>query len=242
MGRADSACADEPEADALAAVVARSGVALRAWSLAVSFLGDCIVPRGGDVGMATITEVLSAFGIDPGVVRTSMSRLASDGWVTRQKVGRLSFYALTPVALANSEAAARRIYAGRHPHDPCRWRVYLAGGLPKPEQVRLRAALRRRGAADLGPQVHLLPAADGLPDQGGAIALEADPLPAEEARRLVERAFDLAALEDDYRRFAAAFAPLRESIGAGGSPSASRRSPCACSSSIASAALSCAIR
>ena len=216
MGRGHSAGVSEPESDALADVVARSGLALRAWSLAVSFLGDCIVPRGGDVGMATITEVLSAFGIDPGVTRTAMSRLASDGWVKRQKVGRLSFYSLTPAALAESEAATRRIYAARHPHDPCSWRVYLGGGLPKPEQARLRDAVRGRGAADLGAQVYLLPAADDLPDPGRSIALKADPLPPAEARRLVERAFDLAALEDDYRRFTAAFAALRETSSAGG--------------------------
>lgn len=215
MGRGHSTGVSEPERDALADVVGRSGVALRAWSLAVSFLGDCIVPRGGDVGMATIAEVLSAFGIDPGVVRTSMSRLASDGWVKRQKVGRLSFYSLTPAALAESEAATRRIYAARHPQDPCSWRVYLGGGLPKLEQARLRDVVRGRGAADLGAQVYLLPAADDLPDPGRGIALKANPLPADEARLLVERAFDLAALDEDYVRFAAAFAPLRKILSAG---------------------------
>src|SRR5271157_5089246 len=149
MGRSDPAGLNEPESDAVTAVVARSGVALRAWSLAVSFLGDCIVPRGGDVGMATITEVLAAFGVDSGVTRTSMSRLASDGWVARQKVGRNSFYALTPLALAASETASRRIYAPRHPEAPCGWRVVYAGGLGKSEQARLKAALARRGAAEL---------------------------------------------------------------------------------------------
>jgi len=215
MARGDGTGESEPESDALAAVLARSGWALRAWSLAVSFLGDCIVPRGGDVGMATITEVLSAFGIDSGVIRTSMSRLAGDGWVRRQKVGRLSFYSLTPIALAESEAATRRIYAAGHPQDPCTWRVYLGAGLSKPEQGRLRAALRRRGAADLGAQVHLLPVAEDLPDPGGAIALTADPLPEAEARLLVRRVFDLAALEEDYRRFVTAFAPLREALQVG---------------------------
>ena len=193
-------------------IVARSGVVLRPWSIAVSFLGDCIVPRGGDVGMSSITEVLAAFGIDPGAARTSMSRLAGDGWVTRQKVGRKSFYSLTPVALAESAAASRRIYA-RHPQDSSPWRVYLAGGLPKPYQARLRATLLRRGAADLGAHVYLLPAANDLPEPGRAIALKAVPLPPDAARLLVERAFDLAVLKQDYRRFVAAFAPLRESLG-----------------------------
>src|SRR5260370_35796314 len=177
--------------DALAAVVARAGPAnFRAWSIAVSFLGDCVVPRAGDVGMATITQVLAAFGIDPGVTRPSMSRLAGEGWVTRQKVGRNSFYSLTPVALAASQAASRGIYAAQHPQDPCSWRVYLGGGLPQPEQTRLRNALRRRGAAELGSPVCLLPAGQGSRPGfarglgqfvgrglGGAIRLTAEPLP-----------------------------------------------------------------
>jgi phenylacetic acid degradation operon negative regulatory protein len=218
MGRGDSAGVNEPESDALAGAVARSGAPPRVWSLAVSFLGDCIVPRGGEVGMATITEVLAAFGIDPGAARTAMSRLANDGWVTRQKVGRLSFYALTPVALAESEAASRRIYAARHPQAACSWRVYLGRGLPKPDQARLRARLGRRGAADFGGHVYLVPAGEDSPEPGQAIALMADPLPEAEARRLVERAFDLRALDADYARFAAAFAPVRESLETGRKP------------------------
>jgi phenylacetic acid degradation operon negative regulatory protein len=218
MGRGDSAGVNKPERSALAAAVARSGVPLRAWSLAVSFLGDCIVPRGGDVGMATITDVLAAFGIDPGAARTAMSRLAGDGWVTRQKVGRLSFYALTPVALAESEAASRRIYAARHPQAPSSWRAYLGRGLPKPDQAGLRVRLGRRGAADLGGHVYLLPAGEDPPEPGQAITLIAEPLPEAEARRLVERAFDLRALEADYARFAAAFAPPRESLERGRKP------------------------
>ncbi len=215
MGRVDSADNEAADGGELSGVVVRGGGPLRAWSLAVSFLGDCIVPRGGDVGMATITAVLGAFGIEPGVTRTSMSRLAGDGWVTRQKVGRNSFYSLTPIALAESEAATRRIYAARHPQDPCSWRVYLGGGLPKREQARLRAALRRRAAADLGGQVYLLPAGDDPRDAGHAIALNADPLPEADARLLVERAFDRAALAEDYAQFVAAFGPVRENLAAG---------------------------
>ncbi len=172
-----------------------------------------------------------------------MSRLAGDGWVTRQKVGRNSFYALTPVALAELEAGARRIYAARHPQDPCSWRVTFGGGLPKPEQARLRAALRRRGAADLGAHVYLLPAGEDPRDASRAIALRADPLPDAEARRLVERAFDLAALGQDYARFHRRFrARAGEVLARAGSWSASTRWPCASWSSTASEELCCATR
>ncbi len=200
------------ETAALESAVARLGEGLRAWSLAVSFLGDCIVPRGGEVGVAAISQVLAAFGVDAGVTRTSMSRLASDGWVARQKVGRNSFYALTPLALAASETASRRIYAARHPEAPCGWRIVYAGGLDRSEQTSLRTALKRRGAAELAPQTYCLPSGDEPLDASGAIAMTSEPLSEGEARLLVARAFDLAALEQDYGRFVAAFAPVRESL------------------------------
>ena len=200
---------------ALEGAVERLGAGLRAWSLAVSFLGDCIVPRGGEVGVATIAEVLAAFGVDPGVTRTSLSRLASDGWVARQKVGRKSFYALTPRALAATETASRRIYAARHPESPCGWRIVYAGGLGKSEQASLRSALRWRGAAEFAPQAYLLPAGDDPPDVSAAIAMAAEPLPEPDARLLVARAFDLAALGEDYARFVEAFAPVRERLETG---------------------------
>jgi phenylacetic acid degradation operon negative regulatory protein len=202
----------------LAAAIDRLGGALRAWSLAVSFLGDCILPRGSDVGMAAIIAVLAALGIEPGVTRTAMSRLASDGWVNRQRVGRYSFYSLTPIALSESEPASRRIYAARHPEDPCAWRVYLAAGLSRTEQAHLRSVLRRRGAAELGSRVFVMPAGEEPRDLPPAIALTAAPLPDREARLLVERAFDLAALTDDYAKFTAAFATVASSLKAGGKP------------------------
>jgi phenylacetic acid degradation operon negative regulatory protein len=199
---------------ALADAVRRVG-GLRASSLAVSFLGDCIVPRGGEVGVATISELLAAFGVDNGAARTAMSRLASDRWVTRQKVGRNSFYALTPTALAASERASRRIYAARHPEAPCGWRILYAGGLRKDEQARVKTALRRRGAAELASHAYLLPDGDDSPDACGAIAMTAAALPDAEARLLVARAYDLAALEADYATFSAAFARVRENLEAG---------------------------
>jgi phenylacetic acid degradation operon negative regulatory protein len=204
--------------DELAAVIDRLGGSLRAWSLAVSFLGDCILPRESDVGMAAITTVLATFGIEPGVTRTAMSRLASDGWVVRQRIGRNSFYSLTPIALFESDPASRRIYAACHPEDPCAWRVYLAAGMPRNEQARLRSVLRHRGAAELGSHVYVLPAGEAPRDLAPAIVLTAAPLPDTEARLLVERAFNLATLTNDYRKFTAAFAPVASSLRKGAKP------------------------
>ena len=181
---------------------------LRAWSIAVSFLGDCIEPRGGRVGMATITDLLAGYGIDNGVVRTSMSRLASDGWVTREKVGRNSFYALTPLALAETQSAGRRIYAPEHPSAPCGWRIYAAAEAGAEERRRERAAFAHLGAGALDKRVYILPDTVEIPAQPTTIVLSAAPLSDQASRDLVSQAFALDAIERDYRDFERTFAPL----------------------------------
>lgn len=182
--------------------------ATRAWSLAVSFLGDSIEPRGGSVGMATITELLSAYGIDNGVVRTSMSRLAGDGWVAREKVGRNSFYALTPLALAETQAAARRIYAPEHPSAPCGWSIYVAGDRSADDRRRERAELMRYGAGSLDKHVYILPDTTAVAASASMTVLSAAPLPDEAAKTLVSQAFALEEIENEYAEFSAAYAPL----------------------------------
>jgi phenylacetic acid degradation operon negative regulatory protein len=203
------------EPSALALALADDGPGpTRAWSLAVSFLGDCIEPRGGRVGMATITELLAAYGVDNGVVRTSMSRLASDGWVKREKVGRNSFYALTPLALAETQSAGRRIYAPEHPAAPCGWRIYAEGEASATERRRERAAFARLGAGALDKHVYILPDSTTAAASAATTALSAAPLPDEAARKLVRQAFAFGDIERDYEAFSAACAPLLGDLGA----------------------------
>src|ERR1700739_2790219 len=66
----------------------------RTGSIVITVFGDAIVPRGGAVWLGTLLEFFKSLDIDGGVVRTAMSRLATDGWLTRSKVGRNSFYRL----------------------------------------------------------------------------------------------------------------------------------------------------
>ena len=66
----------------------------RTWSIIITIYGDAIVPRGGCVWLGTLLAFFRAMGLSDGLVRTAMSRLATDGWLERIKVGRNSFYRL----------------------------------------------------------------------------------------------------------------------------------------------------
>ncbi|MCC0020095.1 MAG: hypothetical protein H6888_03365 [Nitratireductor sp.] len=86
-------------------------VRLKTWSLIVTFFGDAVLPRGGSVSAVSLGQVMERMGVEPGAVRTAVSRLASDGWIERNREGRASFYRLAPYREQSIVDAGRRIYA-----------------------------------------------------------------------------------------------------------------------------------
>src|SRR6202161_2072912 len=82
----------------------------RTGSIVITVFGDAIVPRGGSVWLGTLLKFFESLDIDSGVVRTAMSRLATDGWLERHKVGRNSFYRLVKKGRQTFNTATRHIY------------------------------------------------------------------------------------------------------------------------------------
>lgn len=99
------------------------------------------MPRGGELWLGTLTEILGALGVEPGSVRTAMSRLARDGFLERRRLGRTSHYALSATAVAVSREAERLIYRSRPPEAPEGWDLAIA---------RAAGEVDRRAMADLG--------------------------------------------------------------------------------------------
>src|SRR5262245_19998960 len=83
---------------------------IRAGSLIVTLYGDAIAPRGGSLWLCSLNELMGLFGIEPGLVRTAMSRLVGEGWFERTRRGRNSFYRLSARGAAEFAEAGRRIY------------------------------------------------------------------------------------------------------------------------------------
>src|SRR5260370_18502799 len=71
-----------------------------------------MVGRGGGLWLGWLTAIMARFGIDAGHVRTAMSRLVTDGWLERERIGRNSYYRLSKREEASFLAATRRIYFG----------------------------------------------------------------------------------------------------------------------------------
>ncbi|SES78581.1 PaaX family transcriptional regulator C-terminal domain-containing protein [Oceanicella actignis] len=136
--------------DALSARAAAGPDRLRVWSLVVTFFGDAVAPRGGVIRLGALQQVTERLGVEPGALRTAMSRLARDGWLTRERRGRASFYALTPAKQAETDAAARRIYAPGPPEWDGGWRVALIHAPEADARAAIAARLAARGFGRVG--------------------------------------------------------------------------------------------
>src|SRR5262245_33808431 len=88
---------------------------MRAGSLIVTIYGDAIVPRGGSLWLGSLLDMMAGFGVEPGLVRTAVSRLVADGWFERTRIGNESYYRLSPWGTAEFATATTRIYRAAEP-------------------------------------------------------------------------------------------------------------------------------
>lgn len=184
----------------------------------ITVFGDAVLPRGGSLWVGSLLDIFAAMGIGGGVVRTAMSRLAADGWLQGNRVGRNSFYRLTDKGRTSFAAAAQRIY-GEPPRDwDGRFHLLLpslaSGGGTEREAV--RAAMGRSGFGSVAPGVWIAPSSTPLPEDAAFLTRMEASTDLEAGRQLAQRAWPLSETADAYRRFLDAFAPLRDWIAAGG--------------------------
>jgi len=83
---------------------------ISARSVLVTIIGDTLIPVASSVWMSQMLALTEVFGFSDRLVRTSMTRLVNDGWLTNERVGRQSRYHFTELALRESAQADGRIY------------------------------------------------------------------------------------------------------------------------------------
>ena len=194
----------------------------RSKSLVMTIFGDTVVPHGGTVWLGSLIELLAPFGVNDRLLRTSVFRLAQEGWLAASRDGRRSAYAIAPAARERFERATRRIYAPLTTHWDGSWTLLLAtgGALPAPARTALRKELLWEGYASVAPGVYGHPLGNagsladilarlGLADK--LVALRAAALPgvaARPLRELVDDGWDLTEVIGLYGHFIEQFAPL----------------------------------
>jgi phenylacetic acid degradation operon negative regulatory protein len=179
----------------------------RTGSIVITLFGDAIVPRGGSVWLGTLLEFFKTLDIDGGVVRTAMSRLAADGWLERDKVGRNSFYRLAQKGRQTFDAAVTHVYNPQGVQWTGRFELLLISDSADREAS--RQALKEAGFGTPLPGVFIAPSGVPVPKGAeGAIRLEVS-AEDDSGRRLLRESWPLQRTADAYLKFIKTFEPLR---------------------------------
>lgn len=146
-------------------------------NLLVTVFGDALLPHGPATvaSVASLTGLLSSFGVNERLVRTSLSRLVNDGLLAVRQDGRRSFYRVAPAASEMFAQADRRIYAGVATSWDGSWTIVVldAGESTAAARSRLRQELAWAGLGTVAPNVMASPvvpadvAADVVAHVGG---------------------------------------------------------------------------
>jgi phenylacetic acid degradation operon negative regulatory protein len=157
---------------------------MHARSLLFDVYGDHLRARGGWAPVAGLVRLLEPLDVAAPAVRTAISRMVAQGWLTAENVSGSAGYALTPRADQRLDEALARVYrTGRRDWDG-HWQV-LVLALPgaRPARERVRQQLRFHGYAPLSDTTWVSPrpvdVAATVADEGGSVVTftSADPAP-----------------------------------------------------------------
>jgi phenylacetic acid degradation operon negative regulatory protein len=198
---------------------------LRGGSLIITLFGDAIAPRGGRITLGSLIRLSAPFRLTERLVRTSVARLANDGWLVARREGRQSEYRLTPSGAQRFAEATQRIYGSGPQEWNGQWTLAIlpagAGRSGRTHRELVREELLWLGFGQLGPGTFAHPncslrqARQWLEDMDAAEATlclrsSSDELSVD--RQLVASGWDLGELTRRYRRFVATFEPVEATV------------------------------
>ncbi len=109
---------------------------VRVWSLVMTIFGDVVHHRGRSIATHRLRCLIERLGIEPGALRTALSRLARDGWVVRSRQGRNSSYRLSRMGMREFAPALARVYTPPREAPVERWAL-ICGKPPRlPDALR----------------------------------------------------------------------------------------------------------
>ncbi|MEM7431120.1 MAG: phenylacetic acid degradation operon negative regulatory protein PaaX [Pseudomonadota bacterium] len=196
---------------------------LRTGSLITTVFGDAIAPHGGTVWLGSLIDVMSGFGVSERLVRTSVFRLAQDGWLTSEQIGRRSYYSLSAEGRERFEAATAKIYGEPATEWDDNWCLVLLVNLSATDKEAVRKELGWLGFGVLSTRLLAHPAPE-LPDLDAAIkrlgvedeliVMQGTTLRNQTGmRQLAHDSWNLDEIDAGYASFVARFRPLMAAYG-----------------------------
>lgn len=196
----------------------RSRRTLRTGSLITTVFGDSIAPRGGAVWLGSLITVMREFGVNERLVRTSVFRLAQDGWLQSTQIGRRSYYSLTGEGRERFEQATHKIYGEPASSWDGKWTTVLLSTIEGAQKDAVRKELGWLGFGALSPSVLAHPSPDmidldvtlqrlGVADK--LVVMSGETVRNDAAMRvLVQDSWNLIDIDERYAGFVNRFRPL----------------------------------
>jgi phenylacetic acid degradation operon negative regulatory protein len=170
--------------------------------------GDHLRRYGGEAPVAALVRLLAPLGVAAPAVRTAVSRMVRQGWLSPVRLADGPGYTLTPRAVRRLDDAAARIYRTRREAWDGTWHLIVTA-LPgeRSRRDRVRAGLTFLGYAQLGDGTWIGPRWSDEVD----VLFETESVTAErfqaahdgDSLGLVQRAWDLEGLSHAYTRWLA---------------------------------------
>jgi phenylacetic acid degradation operon negative regulatory protein len=191
---------------------------VRTQFLIFTLFGDYVVYHGGKIWTSSLLELMELLGVSERAVRSTLSRMTRKGWLTSKKFGRRSQYSLTPRGKVLIDEGFRRIFEPIITDWDGHWHLVMYS-LPE-EMRRMRHTLRTRltwlgfGRLSYGTWLSPHDRSDDLSAVLDDLALAAYVdqfsgvyLGPATAGDLVQRCWDLEALESQYIDFIERYQP-----------------------------------
>ncbi|MBL4874911.1 MAG: phenylacetic acid degradation operon negative regulatory protein PaaX [Cohaesibacteraceae bacterium] len=183
---------------------------IRAWSLIITIFGDCVAHRGGEIWLGTLTQIMNAMNIGSGVVRTAMSRLAADGWIISDKVGRNAFYRLSDMGEREMAKATHRIYEHANQMWDGTWTIAVLSATD--DRPISRKKLQHLGYGVLATNVLIKPGHETTPGSTSGVMYLRCESSKDIAAFLGEEAWNLQQVSFGYDRFITEFENLSHAL------------------------------
>lgn len=184
-------------------------------SLLMTILGEFVLPFGQQVWTASLVRSLGLVGVEEGSARQALSRIAAEGWLSSDRVGRRVRWSLTSAGQGLLEEGANRIYSfgSRELSWDGRWLVVM---ISIPESMRalrhkVRTQLSWAGFGSPLPGVWISPRTaaaveakailGGLDLSDKALSFVAEYGALGNQNDMVSAAWDLAEVERHYEEF-----------------------------------------
>lgn len=168
--------------------------------------GDHLRARDGSAPVAALVRLLAPLGVQAPAVRTAVSRMVRQGWLTAVRLEAGPGYALTPRAVRRLDEAAERIYRTQRAAWDGRWHLLVVTAPSgRSDRDRLHAQLRYLGYGPLAGATWIsprpAPELDATLADAGARADRFTAVHDGDSQQLIAQAWDLDGLGRSYGRF-----------------------------------------